>query len=293
MKVGFIGLGRMGQAIAKRILDAGHELAVHNRTPGKTDALVSAGARPATSVAAACEARDVVVTMLADDPALREVASGPGGLVARLPAGSIHVAMGTHGVEVVRALAAEHAAAGQTLVAAPVLGRPEAAAAGQLGIIAAGPADALATCAPLFGAIGRRTFEAGAKPESATSIKLANGFVLGCAIEAMGEAFSLVRRYGVEPQVLYEVMTDGLFAAPAYKIYGRIIVDRSYDNVGFTARLGLKDFKLVLEAGEAARVPLSGANTVRDRLLCAIARGDGDRDWAVIAREQARACGLE
>jgi len=293
MKVGFIGLGRMGSAIAQRLQAAGHDLVVHNRTPEKSAPFSVAGVKVAASIGAACDGREAVLSMLSDDAALVEVALGAGGLRDSLAAGSIHVAMGTHGVEAIRALGLAHAAAGQTLVAAPVLGRPDVAAAGQLGIVAAGPADALAKCDALFRVIGRRTFEAGAAPEAAASIKLANSFLLGCAIEALGEAFSLVRRYGVVPQVLFDVITDGLFSAPAYKVYGRIIADQSYDNVGFTTRLALKDVKLVLEAGETARVPLPSANTVHDRLLQAMNHGDAERDWAVLAREQARASGLE
>lgn len=293
MKIGVIGLGRMGRGIAGRVLGAGHDLAVHNRTPGKDADLVAAGARSVASIALACEQRDVVVTMLADDAALDAVALGAGGVRDSLPVGAIHMVMGTHGVGIVRALTAAHAAAGQTLVAAPVLGRPDAAASGQLGIVAAGPAEALQRCKPLFGAIGRRTFEAGASPDAATSIKLANNFMLGCAVQAMGEAYSLVRRFGVAPQVLHDVMTEGLFSAPAYKVYGRIMADEAYDNVGFTTRLALKDMSLVLAAGDMARVPLPSASLLRDRLLAAIAHGDADRDWAVLAREQARTAGLE
>jgi 3-hydroxyisobutyrate dehydrogenase-like beta-hydroxyacid dehydrogenase len=148
-------------------------------------------------------------------------------------------------------------------------------------------------CDPLFQVIGRHTFRAGAKPEGASVIKLANNFVLGCAIEAMGEAFALVRKYGVVPQVFYDVMTEGLFSAPAYKVYGKIIVDESYDRVGFTTLLGFKDANLIMEAADIARVPLPSGNAYRDRLLGAIAHGDGEKDWAVIAREQGRASGLD
>ena len=293
MKVGFVGLGRMGRAIAGRLQGAGHDLIVYNRTPGKAAELAAAGAAVGASVAKACEGREIVASMLSDDAALEEVALGAGGLRDSLPAGAIHVAMGTHGVEAIRALALAHAASGQTLVAAPVLGRPDVAAAGQLGIVAAGPENALKKCEALFRVIGRRTFEAGAAPEAAASIKLANSFLLGCALEAMGEAFSLVRRYGVVPQVLYDVMTDGLFSAPAYKVYGKIMVDEAYDNVGFTTQLALKDLNLVLAAGNSGRIPLPSANTVHDRLLGAIAHGDAGRDWAVLALEQARASGLK
>jgi 3-hydroxyisobutyrate dehydrogenase-like beta-hydroxyacid dehydrogenase len=293
MKLGFVGLGRMGRVIAQRLVAAGHDLVVYNRTADKGAELAQAGARVASTIAQACQDREVVISMLADDVALDDVVLGAGGVRVSLPADAIHLAMGTHGVEAIRRAAAAHAAARQILVAAPVLGRPDVAAAGQLGIIAAGPAAALARCEGLFQTIGRRVFAAGAAPEGAAAIKLANSFVLGCAIAAMGEAFALARRHEVVPQVLFDVLTEGLFSAPAYKIYGKIIAEEDYDRVGFTTLLGLKDVNLALAAADAARVPLPSANVVRDRLLGAIAHGDGERDWASIAREEARACGLE
>lgn len=293
MNVGFIGLGRMGQAMSRRVLDAGHDLVVYNRTPEKTAELVEAGARRADSIAEACAGREVVLTMVADDAALEEVALGAGGIRDSLAAGAIHVASGTHGVASIQRVAEAHLEAGQRFVAAPVLGRPEACRAGELRIVAGGPPDAVEECMPLFDAIGKHTFQAGPRPESASSIKLANNFVLGCAIEVLGEAFSLVRKYDVVPEVFYEVITDGLFSAPAYKTYGRIIVDESYDTVGFTTELGLKDANLVLRAAELVGLPLPSLNAWRDRLLGAIAHGDGARDWAVVALEQWRAGGGE
>jgi 3-hydroxyisobutyrate dehydrogenase-like beta-hydroxyacid dehydrogenase len=200
--------------------------------------------------------------------------------------------MGTHGVSMVRALEARHAQAGQTLVAAPVLGRPDLAASGQLGIVVGGSPDAVHRCEPLLGVMGRRIFAAGPKPESATAIKLANNAVLGCAMVAMAEGFSLVRKYDVAPQVFFDVMTEGLFSAPAYKVYGQKMVDESYDQVGSPIHVGLKDANLIAAAADLARVPMPSHNVYRDRLLGAVAHGDGDRDQAVLAREQARACGL-
>jgi len=291
MKVGFIGLGRMGAAIASRIVGGGHDLVVFNRTRSKTADLEAAGACVADSIAEAAAGRDVVFTMLADDDALRAVAAG--GLLAGLPAGAIHAPMGTHGVAVIAELERLHADAGQILVACPVLGRPAAAAAGQLGVVPAGPAAAVASLQPILSVIGRKTINAGEKPTGATAVKLANNMLLGCAIEAMGEGFALTRKFGVASAVLYEVLSDGLFASPAYKIYGDIIARQAYDEVGFTANLGLKDTDLMLAAGEAARVPLPSCNVYRDRLLGAIAHGEGELDWAVVARDQARVCGLE
>ncbi len=291
MKVGFIGLGRMGQAMAARLQGGGHELVVYNRTREKCADLEKQGAKVAASMAEACQGREAVISMVTDDKALADVVKN--GVVAGLPKGAIHVAMGTHSVAALREIQAAHDQGGQVLVAAPVLGRPEAAAAGQVGIVAAGPKDAVAKLAPLFQLIGRRTFDAGVKPEGASAVKLANNMVLGCAIEAMGEGFALIRKYGVEPSTFYDVMTDGLFAAPAYKVYGNIIVKQSYAQAGFTTTLGLKDANLALAAALAANVPLPSLNVYRDRLLGAIAHGEAEQDWAVMARDQARASGLE
>lgn len=292
MKLGFIGLGRMGDGVARRILGGGHELAAYDPVAGKAAQLASAGALAADSVASVCAGRDVVITMLPDDRSFHEVVLGKAGVRDSLAPQAIHIALGTHGVEATQAIAAAHAESKQIFIAAPVLGRPDIAAAGQLGIIAAGPKEAVLRCKPLFDLIGRRVFDAGEKQGGAAATKLANSFLLGCAIQAMAEAFSLVRKYDVSPHSLYEVLTDGLFAAPAYRIYGKIIADESYDQAGFTALLGLKDANLALAASDAARVPLPSVNALRDRLLSVIAQGDGEKDWAVLAKEQARASGL-
>ena len=294
MKVGFIGLGRMGKGMAKRILDSGHDLAVYDVVREATAEFGTAGARVASSVKELCGDREVVVTMLVEDATVMDVALTSSGMRDSLPSGAIHLAMGTYGVATIRALADAHSKANQILVAAPVLGRPDLAASGQLGIVAAGPKEAVQRCREVLQVIGRRIFEAGAKPESATAIKLANNLVLGAALVAQAEAFSLVRKYGVEPQVMYDVMTDGLFAgAPAYKGYGKTMVDQTFDKVGSPVFVGIKDANLILAAADIARVPLPTLDVYRERLLGAIAHGDGDKDQAVLAREQARACGLE
>jgi 3-hydroxyisobutyrate dehydrogenase-like beta-hydroxyacid dehydrogenase len=292
MKVGFIGLGRMGSGMASRILSAGHELAVFDAVTSQMSPLVSAGARAASSVADVCAGRDIVVTMLVEDATVVDVALGKSGICDSLSSAAIHLVMGTHGVSTVRALEARHQASGQYLVAAPVLGRPDLAAAGQLGIVAAGAEAAMGRVQPLLDVMGRRTFLAGGKPESATAIKLANNAVLGCAMVAMAEGFALVRKYGVMPQVFQDVMTEGLFSAPAYKVYGQKMVDESFDQVGSPIHVGLKDANLIAAAADLARVPMPSHNVYRDRLLGAVAHGDGDRDQAVLAREQARASGL-
>jgi 3-hydroxyisobutyrate dehydrogenase-like beta-hydroxyacid dehydrogenase len=282
MKVGFIGLGRMGKGMALRILSGGHDLAVYDVFPRAAEDFRSTSARIASSVADVCKDRDVVVTMLAEDSAVNTVALGPDGMCASLPAGAIHMASGTYGVETIRALEAAHAKAKQTLIAVPVLGRPDLAASGQLGIIPAGPDDALKKCEPLFQVISRRVFYAGTKPES------------GSAIKAMVEGFSLVRKFGVEAKVLYDVMTEGLFAGGiAYVGYGKTMVDGTYDKVGSPVTIGIKDAALIAAAANAARVPMPSHDVYIQRLLGSIAHGDADLDQAALAKEQARASGLE
>src|SRR5215468_4484308 len=267
MNIGFIGLGRMGRGMAHRLLEGGHDLVVHDVVRAAGDDFVKAGARFGDTVADLCAGREVVVTMLVEDATVIDAA--------------------------IRALGAAHAKAGQVLVAAPVLGRPDLAASGQLGIVAGGPADAVRRSEPLLQLMGRKIFAAGELPESATAIKLANNMVLGCAMVAMAESFSLVRKYDVAPQIFYEVITEGLFSAPAYKGYGKTMVEQTYDNVGSPITVGLKDANLIAAAADLARVPMPSLNIYRDRLLGAVAHGDGDRDQAVLAREQARAAGLE
>jgi 3-hydroxyisobutyrate dehydrogenase-like beta-hydroxyacid dehydrogenase len=294
VKVGFIGLGRMGQRMCLRLIDSGiQQLTVYGRKPEATTPLVKAGGQAAGSIGETCARSDVVITMLPHDEAVQQVVLSPGGMRDSLPPNCIHLAMGTHSVQTIRMAEHAHAEAHQFLVAAPVLGRPDMAATGQLGLVVGGHESAIGRCEPLFKIFGRRTFVVGAKPEHATAIKLANSFLLGCAIQSMGEAFSVVRKYGVSPNVLYDVITEGLFSAPAYKVYGAIIADETYDKVGFTTLLGLKDVSLVMAAADTARIPLPSGNTLRDRLLGAIAHGDGEKDWAVIAREQARASGMD
>jgi len=293
MKAGFIGLGRMGQAMARRLLDGGHDLGVYNRTAEKLKPLIGLGAKALDSIKAAATYGEAVFTMLADDAAVIEVASKPGGLVESLPKGGIHICAGTHSVACIAALSERHGKAGQILLATPMLGRPEVVLSGQAGMVLAGAQSSLNRCRPLFEAIARRAFESGSDPLTAAALMNANNFVLGCAIEAMGEGFALVRKYDVAPEVFLDVMTDGLFACSAYKVYGKIIAEQRYQPAGQRAVLGLKDANLALAAGEAVGVPLPSGNVWRDRLVGALAHDEGEHDWAVMAKDQARASGLE
>lgn len=293
MKAGFIGLGGMGQVMANRLLEGGHDVGVYNRTVDKARGLVEAGAKMMNSVADAAKYAGCVFTMLADDPAVMEVATGKDGLIDSLPVGGIHICAGTHSVGAVQQLTSLHANAGQVLIAAPVLGRPEVVASGQAGIVVGGPAESVGRVRPLFESITHRIFEAGAEPVAAAAIKIAHNFVLGCAIESLGEGFALVRKYKVMPSVFNDVLTGGLFSCSAYKTYGKLISEERYLPAGHRVVMGLKDCNLAMAAAEAAGVPLPSGNVWRDRLIGAIAHGESDHDWSAMARDQARASGLE
>lgn len=293
MKIGFVGLGRMGQGMAHLLLKADHTLSVYDMFPEQAKSLEQAGATVAASIADVCVDSEVIITMLPSDGVMDAVATSPDGLIASMSPGMVHVVMGTHGVAMIRKLTELHAAADQTFIAAHVLGRPDLAATGQLSIVPGGDANTIERLQPLFDVLGKQTFVAGNEPQAASAVKIANNFVLGCAIEAMGESMSLVRKLGVEPELFLKVLTDGLFGAPAYEVYGKMIADQAYDSMGATAVIGLKDINLALQAAEAAEMPLPSANVMRDRLLGAIAHGDAALDWAVVAREQARASGLD
>ena len=292
MKVGFIGLGRMGHAMACRLIDGKHDVGVYNRTAEKLKPLTDLGAKHAESIKAAANYGEAVFTMLADDAAVLEVVGQSGGLLESLPRDGIHICAGTHSVACMKKLKELHGGAGQILIATPMLGRPEVVTSGQAGMVVGGAKQTLDRCRPLFEAIARRTFEAGGDPIAAAAIKIANNFVLGCAIEAMGEGFALTRKYDVAPDVFLDVMTDGLFACSAYKIYGKIIAEERYQPAGQRAILGLKDANFALEAGGAVGVPLPSGNVWRDRLVGAVAHGEAEHDWAVMAKDQARASGL-
>lgn len=293
MKVGFIGLGRMGQGMAGRILGAGHELLLCDQVSENMAQLAASGATITKTIAEVVNNRDVVITMLPHDAALEVVVNGDGGLVESMPAGMIHMVMGTHSVEQIRSVEKAHKSAGQILVAAPVLGRPDLAASGQLGIVPAGLPAAVEKMQPLYDVLSNRTFPAGEQPQSATAVKIANNFLLGCAIENMGEAFALVRKLGVKPELFLDVLTKGLFSAPAYEVYGAMISNQQWDSLGATATIGLKDADLAIAAGKSAQVELPSVHAWREHLLKAIERGEGHLDWAVMAREQARESGLE
>jgi 3-hydroxyisobutyrate dehydrogenase-like beta-hydroxyacid dehydrogenase len=289
MDVGFIGLGAMGRGMAANLVKAGHRVRVWNRSPGPADELARAGAEVVAEPAAAFGG--AVFSMLADDQAVRQTVLEQG-LLPRAPAGTVHVNLATVSVALAEELSAEHGRHGVEYVAAPVFGRPDAAAAGQLAIVAAGPAAALDRVQPLLDVLGRRTWRVGDRAAQANAVKIAGNFLIASAIESMAEAAVLVERHGVAPAALLDVMTSTLFSAPVYQNYGAQIVARRYEPAGFRLVLGLKDVRLALEAAEAGRAPMPFAGVLRDHFLEALAHGDGERDWAAVADVARRHAGL-
>ncbi len=293
MDIGFLGLGRMGSAMALRLLEAGHSLTVYNRSRARAQPLESRGARVAASVADACAA-PVVISMLADDAAVGQLAFGEAGVIARLAPGAVHLCMATISVEMAERLAAAHVKAGQGYASAPVFGRPEAAAAGKLFFVTAGDAQALTRCAPLLEVLGQRRFHFGERPATANLIKLSGNFLIASVIETLGEALALVGKAGVDPAAYMELLTSTLFAAPVYRTYGELLAQRRFEPAGFAAPLGLKDIRLTLAAAEGLRVPLPVASLLRDRFLSLLAQPGGERlDWSAIGALTARDAGLE
>jgi 3-hydroxyisobutyrate dehydrogenase-like beta-hydroxyacid dehydrogenase len=291
MNVSLIGLGNMGRAMAANLLDGGVNLTVWNRSAAAADNLSAAGARRAASVADAARA-DVVITMVADDAALESIV-WQAGLLDALPPGAIHASMSTISVALTDKLTGAHAAHGSTFVAAPVFGRPEAAAAGKLFIVAAGPAAAVDRCQQLFDLMGQRTFRFGERPSAAVLVKLSGNFLIASVIESLGEAIALTRKGGIDPHQYVDFLTSTLFAAPVYKTYGGLIADERYRPAGFRMPLGLKDVTLALDAARAETAPLPVASLVRDHMLSALAQGYDDADWTALADLAARNAGLK
>jgi 3-hydroxyisobutyrate dehydrogenase-like beta-hydroxyacid dehydrogenase len=272
MKIGFLGLGQMGREMSVRLIDAGHELTVWNRSPAACRAFAGR-ARVAASPREAMDG-ELVITMLADDAAIEAVWLGP-----RMTTPGVHLNMATVSLRVARELAKLQ----RDYVSAPVFGRPQAAAKGELDIIAAGPGAALERCRPVFKALSRQVFELGADPERANAVKIARNFLLATVIESLGEAFALTTRSGVDRARFLEVLTSTSLAAPAYKNYGRLMVEGAYEPAQFSMELGLKDVELALDTAREKGLALPSAELIRRHLERAIARGHGRKDWAGLA----------
>ena len=291
MMAGFIGLGNMGQPMARNLLKAGHEAIVYNRTRDRAEALRSDGARVASTPAEAC-AGEIVFTMLADDTAVEQVLFGDRGILQALNRG-LHVSLSTVSVALAKRMAQIHSGKGQQYISAPVFGRPEAAAAAKLVIVAAGPAVSVERCRPLLEAMGQKIFVPSDEPWKANAIKLTGNFMLASMLETLGEAVAMMRKSEIDPKLFLEIVNGNLFRSPVYENYGRIIAEQKFEPAGFKMRLGLKDVRLALAAADAAEVPMPLASLLHDRFLSGVARGYGDIDWAGLAKVVAEDAGIQ
>lgn len=292
MKVGFVGLGNMGSAIARNLIKAGHTLTVYNRTRSRAEPFASLGASIVETASEAAADAEVLITMLADDAAVEGVIFAPGNALQALPAGAVHISMSTISLALSRRLAQAHRARTQRYVVATVFGRPDVAAAGKLWVVAGGSSESIAQCQPLFDAIGQKTFMAGEQADAANAIKLAGNFMITTVIESLAEAFAFSHKSGVDPHTLLDILTGSLFPSPVYKTYGNIIAAEQFEPAGFKLPLGLKDNRLLLAAAEEANVPMPMASVVHDRFVAALALGLGESDWAAIARISYENAGL-
>src|SRR5690348_12376449 len=292
MKIGFVGLGAMGTPMARKLLDAGYEMTVYNRTRSRSEQLAAGRVRIADTPGQAATACDAVITMLADDAALESAVFDQNGILQSLGAGKVHISCSTISVDLSRRLAAAHRERRQDYIAAPVFGRPDAAAAAKLFIVAAGSEDQIGKCEPLFHAMGQKTFVLGNDASTANVVKLAGNFLISSVIESLAEAFALARKSGVDPTQFLEILTSSLFNAPVYKTYGALVATQKFEPVGFKLPLGLKDNRLVMAAAEEKSVPLPLASLIHDRFIAAIANGLAESDWSAISSMAMRDAGL-
>ncbi len=290
--IGFIGLGGMGEPIAANLLAAGHKLKVYNRTASKAAPLKNKGATVAESAAGVATPGGIVFTMVSDDRALDALCAAPPSFVEKLGKGGLHVSLSTIAPATSKRLAEEHRKYGVDYVAAPVFGRPEAAAAAKLWICASGPAAARERTRPLLASVGQRTFDFGEDVSAANVVKLCGNFMIAAALETMAEAFALAEKNGLDPAAVAEMLGATLFACPIYQNYGKLINAGKFEDAKFRLVLGLKDVNLALDTAQASAMPLPLASLLRDRLLGSLAKGRGDWDWTALALDVAEDAGL-
>lgn len=290
MQIAFLGLGTMGLPMAANLIKAGYPVRAWNRSPAPVATLVALGAEGASTPREAVEGADVVISMLADDTATLATFIDAQALEGLKP-GAIHINMATVSVALANRLLALHQAQGVGYLAAPVLGRVNVAEAGQLQILSAGDAAALAVVQPLFDVLGQKTWHFGDRPEQANAVKLSVNFMIASAIGTMGEAVALAQGYGVDKGGVLDLITTTLFAAPVYKGYGQAIAEDRFEPAGFKLALGLKDVRLAMDAAEKVNVPLPLASTLRDTHIESLAHGEGHLDWAALSRTSARRAG--
>jgi 3-hydroxyisobutyrate dehydrogenase-like beta-hydroxyacid dehydrogenase len=291
--LGFIGLGSMGAPIAANLLKAGFGLRVYNRTAAKAAPLVAKGAAQVAGEAEVAQAGGIVLTMLADDRAVEDVTLREHSFVERLGAGGIHISLSTIAPATARRLAEHHAKYKVEYVAAPVFGRPEAAAAARLWVCISGAVAAKQRAQSILTAISQGIFDFGEDNGAANVVKLCGNFLIAAALEALAESLTLARKNGVDPKALAEMFGKTLFACPVYQGYGKQIAEQRFEPGGFRLALGLKDINLALQTAASSSVPMPIASVLRDRWLESVAKGRADMDWSAVALAVAEDAGLK
>lgn len=292
MRIGFLGLGNMGTPIALRLLAAGHELRVWNRTEGRTKPLIREGAIGAGTPAEAELGTHAVITMLFDDAAYQEVLFGPNGLMDALSPGSLHISCSTISVALSERLTMEYAKRGIDFVGAPVFGRPSVAEEGRLWVVAAGTEKAVDRARPLLEAFSRGITVVGQEPRQAHAVKLGGNFLISAMIHSLGEAFVFADRQGIEPEKFFEAINSALFQSPFYAAYAKIMLHPP-EHVGATIELGAKDLRLLREAAASRQTRLSLADQMAEIFAEARRTGLNGEDWAVGQYRMAQRRGVE
>lgn len=290
--IGFIGVGNMGQPMARNLLKAGFRLRVYNRNASKAAPLVAQGAQQVSHPGDVVEPGGIVITMVANDDALESVVLGEEGFLKRLGPGGIHLSMSTISPATARKLADLHTKQGSMYVAAPVFGRPDAAAAQKLWICVSGPQAAKERVQPILNALGQGVFDFGEEPGAANVVKLAGNFLIVAAMEAMAEALTLAEKNGLDRSRVIDMLAQTSFACPIYQNYGTVIAQKRYTPAGFHLSLGFKDVGLVLQIADDVKMPMPFASLLHDRLIASIARGRGDMDWSALALAVSEDAGL-
>jgi 3-hydroxyisobutyrate dehydrogenase-like beta-hydroxyacid dehydrogenase len=284
VKIGFVGLGRMGAGIAWRLVAAGHELVVYNRTSDKAKPFADKGVNVAGSAREAAQGADALITMLADDAAVESAVLGDGGALGALGPRGVHISMSTISPDLSNRLGRAHQQAKERYVAAPVVGRPKAAEEGELVLVVAGSPDAVTDMKPVFDAVGKETHVLGEEPEKANAVKLGVNLFLGIMVEALGEVYALAEGYGIEDAAFLAILNGAVFKSPVIDGYGKIIAEHRFEPAGFRLDLGAKDVRLAVQAAERKIVPLPLGAVLRDRFLAAEALGNAEQDWSAVGR---------
>ena len=291
--IGFVGLGNMGLPMASNLVEAGYTLRVYNRTAEKAQQLIAQGAELADNPANVVEPDGIAITMLSNDQALEEVVLGENGILDKLGSGGIHLSMSTVSSATANKLAKHHEQRGAHYLAAPVFGRPDAAAARKLWICLSGNGVAKERVLPLLNVLGQGVCDFGEEVGAANVVKIAGNFLIISAIEAMAEAFTLAEKNGVERTQIADLFSQTLFGCPIYQNYGRLIATEQYEPAGFKLSLGLKDVTLALQTARDSQMPMPLASLLHDRLMASVAKGRGDIDWTGLALNISEEAGIQ